>query len=84
MDQKDWRDIMLDQNFDPYQAMINMDQNIQQLIKAHNALAHEVERQSEVIDVLIKGLNAANKANQELMSNSLDRFLNNISSSGQH
>lgn len=74
---------MLDNNFDPYQALINLDQNIKQVIRAHNELAAKVLAQEEVIEVLIKGLDAANKANQELMTQSLDRFLNNMQT-GQH
>lgn len=76
---------MLDNNFDPYQALqqlanndTQLDQNLHKLIRAHNALAEKVEQQQEVIDVLIKGLDAANKANQELLSQSLDRFLDRM------
>jgi hypothetical protein len=58
---------MFDNNFDPYQAMINMDKNIQTLIAAHNTLAKRVEEQGQVIDVLIQGLNNSNKANEHLM-----------------
>lgn len=75
---------MLDNNFDPYDALLKIDQNMQNLIRAHNALAREVENQAQTIDILIKGLDAANKANQELLSNSMDRFLSNLGSSGQH
>jgi hypothetical protein len=58
---------MFDNNFDPYQSMINMDKNIQALIAAHNALAKRVEEQGHVIDTLIQGLNNSNKANEHLM-----------------
>jgi hypothetical protein len=58
---------LFDNNFDPYQAMINMDKNIQTLIAAHNTLAKRVEEQGQVIDVLIQGLNNSNKANEHLM-----------------
>jgi len=58
---------MFDNNFDPYQALINMDKNIQTLIAAHNTLAKRVEEQGQVIDVLIQGLNNSNKANEHLM-----------------
>ena len=60
-----------DNNFDPYEAMINMDRNINNLIQAHNALARLVEEQQEAIDILIKGMNAANTANQILMKDAL-------------
>lgn len=75
---------MLDSNFDPYEALLALDQTQKQLIRAHNDLAAKVLAQEEVIEVLIKGLDAANKANQQLMSQSLDRFLNNLSAQGQH
>ena len=58
---------MFDSNFDPYQAMINMDKNIQALITAHNLLAKRVEEQVHTIDILIEGLNNSNKANEHLM-----------------
>ena len=58
---------MFDNNFDPYQAMINMDKNIQALIAAHNLLAKRVEEQGQVIDTLIEGLNNSNRANEHLM-----------------
>jgi C4-dicarboxylate transporter len=58
---------MFDNTFDPYQAMINMDKNIQAMITAHNLLAKRVEEQGQVIDTLIQGLNNSNKANELLM-----------------
>jgi hypothetical protein len=58
---------MFDNNFDPYQALINMDKNIQAVIVAHNALAKKVEEQGHTIDILIEGLNSSNKANEHLM-----------------
>jgi len=58
---------LFESGFDPYQAMINMDKNIQTLIAAHNTLAKRVEEQGQVIDVLIQGLNNSNKANEHLM-----------------
>jgi len=47
---------------------------MQNIVQAHNLLARRVEEQQEVIDVLIKGLNAANLANQHL----LEQGLNNL------
>ena len=58
---------MFENNFDPYQAMLNMDKNIQALIAAHNLLAKRVEEQGQVIDTLIEGLNNSNRANEHLM-----------------
>ena len=58
---------MFDNNFDPYQSMINMDKNIQALIAAHNLLAKRVEEQGHVIDVLVEGLSRSNSANEILM-----------------
>jgi hypothetical protein len=75
---------MLDKNFDPYEAMVNMDNNIKNLIAAHNLLARRVEEQQEVIDVLIKGLNAANKANQQMLEQGFNNLYTNFTSTGQH
>jgi hypothetical protein len=71
---------MFNQNFDPYEALINMDRNLQNIIAAHNLLAQRVEQQQQVIETLIKGLEAANKAN-ELM---LTQNLSTIIAQGQH
>lgn len=65
---------MLDPEFDPYEALMTLDRNMQNIVQCHNLLARRVEEQQEVIDVLIKGLNAANKANQQL----LEQGLNNL------
>jgi hypothetical protein len=58
---------MFDTNFDPYQALINTDRNLQAVIAAHNLLAKRVEEQGQVIDTLIQGLSNSNKANEMLM-----------------
>jgi hypothetical protein len=58
---------LFDTNFDPYQALVNTDRNLQAVIAAHNLLAKRVEEQGEVIDTLIQGLNNSNKANELLM-----------------
>jgi t-SNARE complex subunit (syntaxin) len=65
---------MLDPTFDPFDALMTLDKNMQNIVQAHNLLARRVEEQQEVIDVLIKGLNAANLANQHL----LEQGLNNL------
>ena len=71
---------MFDDKFDPYQALINLDRNMQNVVAAHNLLAERVEQQQQIIDTLIKGLEAANKANEHLLTNSL----NQLFSQGQH
>jgi len=58
---------LFDTNFDPYQALVNTDRNLQAVIAAHNLLAKRVEEQGQVIDTLIQGLNNSNKANELLM-----------------
>jgi hypothetical protein len=75
---------MLNNEFDPYQALMNLDANMQNLVKAHNLLAREVEQQAATIDVLIKGLDAANKANERLLTQGLNNLYTNFTSSGQH
>ena len=69
---------MLDPDFDPYQSLINMDRNIQNLIQAHNLLARRVEEQQQVIDVLIKGLEASNQANEHLLQNMVTDITNKL------
>lgn len=75
---------MINNDFDPYQALMNLDQNVQNLILAHNELANKVIAQEEVIEVLIKGLNAANKANQQMLEQGLNNLYTNFQASGQH
>ena len=58
---------MLNTDFDPYQALVNLDKNVQTLIAAHNSLAKRVEEQGHTIDILIEGLNNSNRANEHLM-----------------
>lgn len=76
---------MFDNSFDPYDALQilnnnvkNLDHNLATLIVAHNSLARKVEEQSEVIDVLTKGLNNANQANQILMSDLISNMTEKI------
>jgi t-SNARE complex subunit (syntaxin) len=75
---------MLDNNWDPYDAIITLDKNIKALIQAHNALADKVKEQDQVIDVLLKGLDAANKANMRLMEQGLENLTKQFTSTGQH
>lgn len=58
---------MFDKDFDPYDAMINLDRNVQNLIAAHNLLAKRVEEQGHVLDILTEGLQKSNQANELLM-----------------
>jgi len=76
---------VFDNNFDPYDALQilnnnvkNLDHNLATLIAAHNSLARRVEEQGETIDVLTKGLNQANQANQILMSDMLSSMTEKI------
>lgn len=62
---------MLNTDWDPYQALVNLDKNVQTLIVAHNALAKRVEEQGHVIDILTEGLQNSNKANEILMRDML-------------
>lgn len=65
---------MLNKDFDPYNALIQLDknvvildQNLFNIINRHNELAKKVEEQGHVIDILIEGLNNANRANEALL-----------------
>jgi hypothetical protein len=76
---------VFENSFDPYDALqiLNanvrgLDQNLATLIAAHNTLAKRVEEQGEVIDVLTKGLNNANQANQILMTDLLSNMTEKI------
>jgi hypothetical protein len=75
---------MIDPDFDPYQALLNTDRNVQTLIHAHNNLAQQVEHQQQVIDTLVKGLDAANKANELLLAQAVTNWHKNFNSQGQH
>lgn len=82
---------MFESNFDPLKTLEELKTNQEvlfhndrELAVALEALRAEVRSQQEVIDVLIKGLNAANKANQELLTQGLDRLYQNYNLQGQH
>ncbi len=66
--------MMLNPTFDPYEALVNLDSNVQALITAHNGLAKKVEEQGHVIDILTEGLSAANKANEIMMKDMLSNI----------
>jgi hypothetical protein len=76
---------MLDSNFDPLKMMYDLkeaiqrlDKNIQQVILAHQALAHRVNDQQQVLDVLISGLEASNKANEHLLKEMMSNITNKL------
>jgi hypothetical protein len=71
---------MFDTNFDPYQALLNMDRNLKAVITAHNLLAERVEQQQQIIDTLIKGLETANRANEVMLAHNLSTIM----AQGQH
>jgi hypothetical protein len=82
---------MFESNFDPLHELEQLAENQkvlfnndQELARALELLRQEVRSQQEVIDVLIKGLNAANKANQELLTQGLDRLYTTFNAQGQH
>ena len=70
--------MVLNPTFDPYEALVNLDANVQALITAHNGLAKKVEEQGHVIDILTEGLTAANKANEILMKDMLGTITDKI------
>jgi hypothetical protein len=69
---------VLDTDFDPYQAMINMDRNLQNVITAHNMLAGRVQEHEETIAVLLKGLELANANSQALMIQLADLMIEGL------
>ena len=58
---------MFNPDFDPLAALQNMNNNLQNLIVAHNLLAKRVEEQGQVIDALTAGLQNSNRANELLL-----------------
>ncbi len=82
---------MFDNDFDPLEALqqLNTNQEVlfnndKQLAIAVETLRAEITAQQEVIDVLIKGLNAANKANQQMLEQGLNNLYTNFHAQGQH
>lgn len=82
---------MFNTDFDPLKTLEDLAQNQQvlfnndrQLAQGFQMLEQKLQEQQEVIDVLIKGLDAANKANQQLMTQGLDNLYKSFSSQGQH
>lgn len=82
---------MFNTDFDPLKTLEQLQENQQvlfnndrQLAQGFQMLEKKLQEQQEVIDVLIKGLDAANKANQQLMTQGLDNLYKSFSSQGQH
>lgn len=82
---------MLDPNFDPLAAMEQLNDNQTVLFNNDRQLASAIEdirtviqNQQAVIDCLQKGLDAANKANELLLTQGLNNLYQNFTSSGQH
>ena len=75
---------MLDTNFDPYQALVELNRNQEilhnndrNLAQAFNDLQSKVNEQQRIIDQLVQQLASTNKANEIL----LDGFLKEINKS---
>lgn len=82
---------MLDPNFDPLLALeqLNENQTIlfnndRQLAQAIEDIREVIKNQQLVIDVLQKGLDAANKANELLLTQGLNNLYRDFTSTGQH
>lgn len=81
-----------DPTFDPMKALeeLNHNQLVLQnnqtvLQQEHNKMASKIKELETVIDVLIKGLDAANKANEVMMSQLINSLpTNNYNLQGQH
>ena len=83
--------MQFDPTFDPLavleQLKNNQDvlfNNDKQLAIAIEDLRSVVRNQQEVIDVLQRGLDAANRANELMLTQGLDRLFKDFSSQGQH
>ena len=73
---------MLDTGFDPLKALqdLNNNQKVlfsndQNLAAAIEGLRGQIRQQQEVIDILIQGLDMANKANEQLLKENLDNLI---------
>ena len=69
---------MFNPDFDPLAALQNMNNNLQNLIVAHNLLAKRVEEQGHVIDVLVEGLSRSNSANEILMREMAESIISKL------
>lgn len=82
---------MFNTDFDPLKTLEELQTNQQvlfnndrQLAQGFQMLEQKLQEQQAVIDVLIKGLDAANKANQQLLTQGLDNLYKSFSTQGQH
>ncbi len=82
---------MLNNDFDPLAQLEQLNTNQQvlfnndrQLAQAIEGLRAQINEQKEVIDVLIKGLDVANKANQKMLEQGLNNLYTNVHAQGQH
>ena len=81
-------------DFDPYDALqvlnknqIILDEHLTRQAETINRLAITLRQQQQQIDLLIKGLDQANKANEVIMSSLLNQIttaVNNIDTQGKH
>lgn len=81
---------LFNNDFDPLKTLDELARNQEvlygndkQMAAAINQLQRRVELQQQTIDLLLKGLDQANKANEVLMRDALDR-MTNFSATGQH
>ena len=65
-------------DWDPYDAILQLDHRLKQLTAAHNNLAKRCEEQGHVIDMLTEGLTASNKANEILMKEMLTNITDKL------
>ena len=82
---------MFNTDFDPLKCLEQLQENQKVLFSNDRQLAEAIEdlrsvikNQQEVIDILQRGLDAANKANELMLSQGLDRLYRDFSSTGQH
>lgn len=81
---------MFDPNFSPYDAMLALNENQQKIVDRQRAQAEEIRQclvmlseQQQQIDILVRGLDHANKANEQLMQQLLAEMMKNITGSTQ-
>ena len=83
---------MLDPKFSPYDAMLALNENQQVLLERQRSQAEEIKHiltmiteQQQQIDILVRGLEQANKANEQLMQQLLAEMMKNITTTqGNH
>ena len=83
--------MQFDPTFDPMAVLeqLNSNQKVlfnndRQLAQAIEDLRAVVQNQQQIIDVLQRGLDAANKANELMLTQSLEKLYKDFSSTGQH